>query len=181
MKRGTKLLILLLVCAVFVVAAVFVTRMKGSEEDPAETSTTEGFALLDRSIGEIKYMKWENTESEEIFAFENLGDIWSYTPIPAYTVDSDFMNTFASLFCPLTVFREIEDTSDLSAFGLDHPSAVIEVTFTDESVCSVTVGNITSIAGRCYIAVDGHVYTATSNLSAYSKKTLDNFAVPTAE
>ena len=168
MKRGIKLLILVLVLAALGGGYMLLSK-SGAEEEPEGPVVYEdgSYELFSIPTGDIDCISWTCTECEGEFAFKNLGEIWTYIPQPELNLDNDYMNTLGGLFARFNVFREMEMPENPADYGLDKPFVTVKILKTDGHEVTICFGDVTSVAGRRYCTVgDGKVYTVSSSVAS---------------
>lgn len=155
MKRGKKLLWLLLVLAVLIgaTAAASLLEPESGEED---TSTTV-FSLDPDSVTELG---WEYSE-EILFTASEAG--WVCAQDEAFPVDVSFLDAMLETLTEVRSSKTIEGAEDLDQYGLEVPVCVVTVT-TDETY-TLAIGLETSVGGERYFSTgDGNVYLVDSGI-----------------
>lgn len=175
MKRGKILLILLLAFAVLGGAFFFISRNAKPEEVYTPSSEELGFTCLSIPLGNIETMSWVCDGKDGDFSFRNLGEIWEYIPDDSLELDNDYMNQLAGMFANLTAYRELDWPDKPSDYGFDEPFLTVNITVVGGGQYDIIFGNMTSVAGRRYVATgNGKVYTVSSSVASAFNYELGN-------
>jgi len=98
------------------------------------------------------YGTYEITSEEDGYVFDDM---------PANIVDTEGFYELMNHSCAFGALRTVEENAaDLSVYGLDTPSAIVKVTYTDGKEFTLTLGSKERVSGNYYGMVndDGNVY-----------------------
>ncbi len=175
MKRGTKMMLLVLALAILLGGYVSVRQMNQTE---SVTETSGVFALTDKTDAEIASLRW--TKGEEAFSFVKQDGQWMPAEEPAWPVQQDTLNALAERLLSLQGTRKLEDIKELSDYGLAEPAIIVTAAWTDGSETSYVQGDATPFADGYYLLLsgqDGEVYTINTSLSSIFEYTRTELAV----
>lgn len=151
MKRGKKLLILLLVLAVLGGVTALLSNLNWEKETVADTSIT----IVSVDTETVTALSW--TYGEETPAFWKVNGAWEYTGDSAYPVDTTKLDLILLSVAEVVSTKTIEDVSDLADYGLDQPACAITIATDVET--TLLIGNETGMGGQRYASIgDGNVY-----------------------
>lgn len=154
MKRGKKLLSLLIVLAVLagLAAAVQLINPDGEDGD-TETETITVFDVGEQTITGIG---WSYEDVDLSFSYKE--DAWQYDDDSDFPVDAAPLETMADTLSLITSEKVIESPEDLAEYGLEEPVCTIRVTV-DGTTHQLLLGAETSMGGQRYLSNgDGNVY-----------------------
>lgn len=158
MKRGKKLVCLLLVFVLLCGAAYAASRLgaDGTAEQEAADSTV--FSLDADSVTALSYTHGDT------LAFEKENGEWVYTGDDAFPLASGYIDTMAAALSDISSSKTIDSPGDLSQYGLDEPEYSISVTAGE--TYSILIGDETAIGGERYLSTgDGKVYLVDSAIT----------------
>lgn len=160
MKRGKKLIWLLLVVVVLVGAMLLLPRLTAGEEPEPEPDTT--IELLNLDVDAVERISW--THEGQTLSFYEDGARWIKEDETAFPTLKSTITTMLEGFAPLTANGEVTDVSDLSAYGLDEPAITVTITVGGRTTV-VSIGDENALGGLRYVSVgDGKVYLVTTSL-----------------
>ncbi len=180
--RKKQMVILIVVLAAIVVAllAVFIGKKyqanKAEEEAEAETIYVGAFTPADVTEFSIN-------SGDELLQFDLDGDTWVYAADTDMEMDADSIETFLTSMGSVTATNVIEDVEDASDYGIDDPTTVFGVVFSDGSDYVFTFGEANDILGGYYVqltgaGVDDTVYLVSSSVvTSTLSKTAEDFQV----
>lgn len=154
MKRGKKLLTLLLVLVLLAAASFGATKLSVKTEAPEEEQTEKVFSLKPEKVTSLS---WEYSEA---LTFDR-EDGWTYRDNSAFPVEESFLNTILDTLADVESYKTIESVENWDTYGLEIPVCTISVT-TDETY-DLAIGIETSLGGQRYFSIgDGKVYLVDS-------------------
>jgi Tfp pilus assembly protein PilV len=172
---GKKLLILVVVLLVVAGAAAGVHKaLAAQDESQAQDTAAESMDIVPADSAEITVITWTydgvttnivpGTVTTEVTSTDGAVSTttsagWVYGEDTSYEIDQSFPDAMATAAASLTTASEMEDSSDLAAYGLDAPQVMVTV-IAAEQTYSFSFGNQTSLGGQRYLLYDGKVYTA---------------------
>lgn len=162
MKRGKKLLSMLLVLVILVGATVAVTQLTG-EDTAEEIIETAIFSLEPETVTAIS---WDY--SEEV-SFEKKNDSWVYAADDSFPLDESYIENMLDTLTEITSSKTIEAVEDWDQYTLEVPVCEIQVT-SGENTHTLKIGEETTLGGQRYLSIgDGNAYLVDSEV-------LDNFS-----
>lgn len=136
-------------------------------EDNTSQSSELSSLLYDKNPQDINNIEITNDQGtykiekfdEDVYGIKEL----MYVPMDFYRIQQ-ILDKSASLTVQKTV---VENSDDISKYGLDKPRAKFTVTFDDsaKTVKEVAIGNETPVSGKTYLMVDNNktVYTVNND------------------
>ncbi|MCQ2565353.1 MAG: DUF4340 domain-containing protein [Clostridia bacterium] len=165
MKRGIKLLVLLLVLGLLGGCNLLLSKQE-SAEDEETAAADEAYPILSIAAAKIEEMSWVCNGRTDVFDFSHRNGAWEYIPDTAKEPDNDYISSLADIFATFNAYRELEMPEDLSLYGLDQPYLTVDLKTADGDF-TFTFGNMTSVSGRRYCTIgDGKVYTVSSSAAS---------------
>lgn len=159
MKRGKKLISLLVVLAVVLGATYLATLL--TPEDTAEEATEPAAAVFTLDPETVTALSWYY--SEEI-GFEKDGDGWVYTEDPAFPLDETYISNMLDTLSEITASKTIEAVEDWDQYTLEVPICQITLT-ADGTAYTLKLGEETSLGGERYLSIgDGNAYLVDTNI-----------------
>lgn len=150
MNRGVKLLILLAVLVAVIVAAIVIVKLNEPEKIPI--STVSGDSVLQIDVANMKNLQW--TFGEEKYDFNFSAEGWTCNIQPDYVPDAERMARILLNLKDIRAERIINEPQDMSVYGLDAPSVVVNV-----DGVQIAFGDPSSLNSTYYMSLgDGKVY-----------------------
>lgn len=164
MKRGKKLILMLVALAIVCTAALAATKLAPKEgPDEEENSAVSIFSLSEDAVTKLAWTYNGGSQT-----FEAAGDGWTYTEDPAFPTKDSVLDAMVLALGQVDAYKTIEAPEDLAQYGLEEPVCTITVTAGSET--TLCLGNETGIGGQRYLSLgDGNVYLVDSGI-------LDSFA-----
>ena len=163
MKRGGKLLLLLVVLAVLGVGAYVAVKLGEQAEEreraAAETTEKETYAVSELTADDITKISWET--ADESLSFAKVNGEWKNTADDAFPVNGSVIDSQVETILSVTTGKEIQNTEDKSQFGFDTPA--VKVTLNDE--IEYVFGNPTNLTQGRFLLLNGKVYTVDYSLA----------------
>lgn len=157
MKRGKKLLTLLLVLVLLAAASFGATKLSVKTEAAEEEQAVTVFSL---DPEDVTSLSWEYSEE---LTFDRKEDGWTYRENTAFPVEESFLETILETLTDVESYKTIESVENWDAYGLEIPVCTISVT-TDETY-ELAIGMETSLGGQRYFSIgDGKVYLVESSV-----------------
>lgn len=167
MKRGKKLLVLLLALIVLGAGAWAATSLN-AEDDNTDTAESGEVVL---TADTLTSLSWAYGDAELSFTY---ADGWTYTPDSTFPLDESFLETIAEALTEVVANKVIEEPGDLAQFGLEEPVCTVTVNGT----ATLLLGNESTMGGEVYLSTgDGKVYLTDSSLLDCFAHTLSDLAV----
>jgi hypothetical protein len=170
MKRGNKLLLLLLALVVAVGAYLLVTRLTPDEGDGSVAGTT----LVKVSENDIKSISWVQGDTEA--SFERVGDIWSNTADREFPLSQGSGEKLVSAVDEVVSTRSFGGVTDFAQYGLEEPAMTVTVGYDDGTENTYALGNQNTVTSEYYMRLDnsGDVHLIGSDMySAFSVSLMD--------
>ena len=166
MKKGKRLLVLLIVLAVFCAGAVGLNLYtRGQEEKQAAEEPAEATVLLTTAAEDVTALSY-TLGDEEIQLTKQDGE-WVYAPRESFPLDSGKVSAMLSALSEISAVRTVAENADsLSDYGLETPQVSIAVTLADGAATAVDIGDKNGTTGDYYVRVSGKdgVYTVGADL-----------------
>lgn len=173
-KRKKKQLIFIFVCFTVILAAYLGSKyyqnhlLVDDEED--EISVLDIDTSLVNEIG--------ITNGEETINLQKDNDTWKCVDDKDFTIDSTKLQVFLDAAGSITSELKIENVTDMSQYGLDHPSLSISLQW-DSNLYTIYIGDRNTVAGGVYylkINDEDTVYTIENYKYNMLNKTKEDFA-----
>lgn len=183
MKRSIKMLMLLVVLAVFVGGYFGVQQLSKTEQVTEETGS---FDLNARTAEDVSGLSW--TLEGTVYDFVNNGGTWQKQGDAAFPVDQQKLQTMAEDLLAMKATRKLEDVTSPADYGLADPAFSVQVTWSSGTTTTYALGDATPFADGYYLSLSdqaGVAYTVEDDLSDIFDTTMTALAVkeiiPTAE
>lgn len=118
------------------------------------------------------------TGGEENINMQKDGDTWRCVEDDTFVIDKNKLQTFLDAAGKITSKLKIEDVTDMSQYGLDHPSLSISLQW-DSNLYTIYIGDQNTVAGGVYylkINDEDTVYTIENYKYNMLNKTKEDFA-----
>jgi hypothetical protein len=150
----------LLLLAALIGTVVYLNQQEKSEEP--DTSLEDEFGFVIETVAPLFEEEKLVTGIEIVPADGNTVGVardgeaaWVLTKPEGAEADPGMAEAAASQAATLEFVTEIENTSDLSVFGLDTPSHIIKIKFEDGSTRTLEIGDVTPSSSGYYARMDG--------------------------
>ena len=173
-KRKKKQLIFIFVCFTVILAAYLGSKYYQNhlpvDDEEDEISVLDIDTSLVNEIG--------ITNGEETINLQKDNDTWKCVDDEDFTIDSTKLQVFLDAAGSITSELKIEDVTDMSQYGLDHPSLSISLQW-DSNLYTIYIGDRNTVAGGVYylkINDEDTVYTIENYKYNMLNKTKEDFA-----
>lgn len=160
MKRGKKLIALLLVL-VLIVGATVLVKVLNQEEQPQGSGYTRVFSL---DPAKVTNLKWDYSFEA---SFSKTADGWVNDADAAFPVNENQLDEMLRILSDIGASQTIENVEDLEQYGLQYPYCTIQVT-ADGKTYDLALGDQNKYNGERYFTNgDGNVYTVNDTIAGY--------------
>ena len=173
-KRKKKQLIFIFVCFTMILAAYLGSKYYQNhlpvDDEEDEISVLDIDTSLVNEIG--------ITNGEETINLQKDNDTWKCVDDKDFTIDSTKLQVFLDAAGSITSELKIENVTDMSQYGLDHPSLSISLQW-DSNLYTIYIGDRNTVAGGVYylkINDEDTVYTIENYKYNMLNKTKEDFA-----
>ncbi|MBO5112663.1 MAG: DUF4340 domain-containing protein [Lachnospiraceae bacterium] len=173
-KRKKKQLIFIFVCFTVILAAYLGSKYYQNhlpvDDEEDEISVLDIDTSLVNEIG--------ITNGEETINLQKDNDTWKCVDDKDFTIDSTKLQVFLDAAGSITSELKIENVTDMSQYGLDHPSLSISLQW-DSNLYTIYIGDQNTVAGGVYylkINDEDTVYTIENYKYNMLNKTKEDFA-----
>lgn len=173
-KRKKKQLIFIFVCFTVILAAYLGSQYYQNhlpvDDEEDEISVLDIDTSLVNEIG--------ITNGEETINLQKDNDTWKCVDDKDFTIDSTKLQVFLDAAGSITSELKIENVTDMSQYGLDHPSLSISLQW-DSNLYTIYIGDRNTVAGGVYylkINDEDTVYTIENYKYNMLNKTKEDFA-----
>ena len=173
-KRKKKQLIFIFVCFTVILAAYLGSKYYHNhlpvDDEEDEISVLDIDTSLVNEIG--------ITNGEETINLQKDNDTWKCVDDEDFTIDSTKLQVFLDAAGSITSELKIENVTDMSQYGLDHPSLSISLQW-DSNLYTIYIGDRNTVAGGVYylkINDEDTVYTIENYKYNMLNKTKEDFA-----
>lgn len=166
MKRAKRIVILVVVLAVFCGATFALTRYQEKQEDIKNSDAV----ILSLLPEDVESLSWESDETQ--LAFHRGENGWFYDEDEAFPVSESKISDILSHFEAFGVSFIIENVEDYGQYGLDEPTCTLRLATADESY-DVKLGNFSKMDEKRYVDIgDGCVYLVNTDPMDYLESEL---------
>ena len=166
MKKGKRLLILLMAVAVFGVGAYWLNATTKQQEAAKEAAKeTEKTVLMTADTDQAATLTY--TRGDETIDLKKKDGAWVYTPREAFALDETKVTDMLTQLTNVEAVRTVADTAESAAdYGLDKPYVTVTLTDGSGTAQTLSLGNKNSVTGDYYAAVGGKtgVYTVSADV-----------------
>ena len=173
-KRKKKQLIFIFVCFTVILAAYLGSQYYQNhlpvDDEEDEISVLDIDTSLVNEIG--------ITNGEETINLQKDNDTWKCVDDKDFTIDSTKLQVFLDAAGSITSELKIENVTDMSQYGLDHPSLSISLQW-DSNLYTIYIGDRNTVAGGVYylkINDEDTVYTIENYKYNMLNKAKEDFA-----
>lgn len=173
MKRGKKMLALLLTLAVLVGGYFAVTALT---KEPEVTQAGGEYAVADVTNDNLTAMEW--TYNDQTITLQKTDTGWQNASDAAYPLDQQKAQTLADTLTQMKGTRELTGDLTLSDYGLAQPAFTVKATTKDGATVEYLMGDATALTSEYYVKVSGKdaIYTVADSLSDVFSKGLNELA-----
>ena len=167
-----KQYVILIAVLAAALAAVFGIRAFKSSREKAEAKKQEEETVYACKFEADGVTSFSYQYDGQTLTFERTEDGWKTPDDETAALDADAVDTVIDTFSSVTAGSVISDVSDLSEYGLDAPTQVMSISFSDGSVKTLSFGMENQVVGGQYLQVggDANVYLVDST---YTETTLN--------
>lgn len=168
MKRGKKLLALLLVLVLVLGATYAVTILNPENEQVEEETATTVFTV---DADTVTYISWDYYEP---VGFEKIDDQWVYVEDSQFPLNSSYIDTMLDVLTEVTAYKTIEAVEDWDQYTLEAPYC--EITLIADGIdYTLKIGEENALGGQRYFSTgDGNAYLIDSSvLDAFTYELYD--------
>ena len=175
MKRGKKMLLLLLALALCV-GGYYGTQML-NQKNASVTEETGTFALDSHSADQLAGLNWVN--GEEAFAFTLADGAWSVAGNPAFPLNQEDVQGMADELMAVSGTRQLDGATDLSIYGLSEPAFTVTASWSDGTSTTYAMGAETPFGDGYYVSSgkENIVYTIEDDIADIFDTTMNDLAV----
>lgn len=173
-KRKKKQLIFIFVCFTVILAAYL--GSKYYQNHLPVDDEEDGISVLDIDTSLVNEIGITN--GEETINLQKDNDTWKCVDDKDFTIDSTKLQVFLDAAGSITSELKIENVTDMSQYGLDHPSLSISLQW-DSNLYTIYIGDRNTVAGGVYylkINDEDTVYTIENYKYNMLNKTKEDFA-----
>ena len=146
-----KLYIILLIILAFAVAVlvgvVFGKKANEQREQEAEEANTVYVNQFD--VSDVTAFSYLIDNQVAMFSLED--GVWSYMSDTSWTLDTEKVEDFLTQMSEVTANTVIEDAEDTSQYGIDQPTQMFAVVFSDGSSLTYLFGSENDVVGGTYL------------------------------
>lgn len=169
--KGKKKLIILTLILLILLAVFFALRAFNAAEEEKKEQEEEATQIQLVEMSNLSAISYEY-ESEQ-FTFEKQDGAWVFADEPEVTLSQDTVETLETEITGLTAVRSLEDTDELSDYGLEDAQYTIKVENEDGDSYTIYIGN--GVDSDYYLTLNDktNIYTGGSGLVSalqYDKK-----------
>lgn len=162
-KQTIKLIIVILVLCVAIAGYVLVKKHseKKEQEDKKEETIYEVTKFNTDDVTSFMY-----TFNKKTYSLEKKDDKWIYKEDKSVDIDTDQVKSLLDEVSNVTSKVKIENTDDLSQYGLDKPVNVITINLKDTKL-TINIGDCNTSSGDYYLSLgdEKDVYTVSSTVA----------------
>ncbi len=148
-KQFIGLLIVLVVVVAALVGVIFANKQKEKQQEAEEEAAIVYVNAFD--VSDVTAFTYLQDETLVMFSLEEDG--WIYYGDTSLVLDEDLIEDFLTEMSQVTANSVLEDVSDTSEYGVDDPSQLFAVVFSDGSSLTYCFGIENSMVGGIYVQV----------------------------
>lgn len=160
MKKHKGLIILAVVFLLLVAVYFGISQyLSAAEERQADAEEANKIYVTNiTGITKISY-----TDGQDSFSFTKTDNNWSYDGDSAFPLDDSYVTYMESELEKIEAVRKLENTEELSSYGLDNPMYIIHITDAEGTVTDINIGN--TAGENYYLTIDkSTIYTVDSTV-----------------
>ncbi len=143
------LLIILAIAVAVLVGVVFGKKANEQREQEAEEANTVYVNQFD--VSDVTAFSYLIDNQVAMFSLED--GVWSYMSDTSWTLDTEKVEDFLTQMSEVTANTVIEDAEDTSQYGIDQPTQMFAVVFSDGSSLTYLFGSENDVVGGTYLQV----------------------------
>ncbi len=149
---------------------------EGTETEIVEEEIDERCYLTDKTIDDILSVNVVNSLGEYDIIKED--DLWTIDGLQTAAISNDAVKTLATNVAAMTASDFVEENAeDLAKYGLDKPTAIVTVNYTDGTEFSFSMGNeVAADTTKIYFCETGKTTVYTYKASSLSLFNEEKFA-----
>lgn len=171
-KNGKNILTLIILLIVLggLIAGYLILKHFNSLESKEEDSS---FTLLDKTDKTVTALRYSSAETDLSFVYEN--DVWEYALDSNFPLQQDALQNMAVTASTVTAKTQVSGGSTEETYGLNAPSLIVDVTFSDGSTYTYTFGDINDFNGYQYFTIseDNTIYMVDAAMAKSFGSTLN--------
>lgn len=176
-KQNRTLIILVVLLAILCVGYVGIVKYKevqDQKQQEASEAEEEANKIVLNQMDNVAAISFNTADGQ--LSFHAHDDVWHYDGDEAFPLNTTKLNTILNSMNPLEATRKLEETEDLSNYGLTEPSNTVTITDNAGNQKVLNIGSMNEYSGDYYasIAGDDSVYTIGSTLVSGLDVTLDD-------
>ena len=148
-KLSIILLIILAIAVAVLVGVVFGKKANEQREQEAEEANTVYVNQFD--VSDVTAFSYLIDNQVAMFSLED--GVWSYMSDTSWTLDTEKVEDFLTQMSEVTANTVIEDAEDTSQYGIDQPTQMFAVVFSDGSSLTYLFGSENDVVGGTYLQV----------------------------
>lgn len=149
-SQQIKSLLTLIIVFMLVLFMFLVIHHIAEESAAASEGSVSPIISFDAgSLANISFLR-----ADEHYSFSSFNGFWILDSSPELSISQDFMNSLALILSSVTPILSINSPADLSAYGLDEPSATVQLTLFDGETIKFYIGDRNSRTLDYYIRLD---------------------------
>ena len=163
-KQVRRIVVAVCVVGALLAATLLLYLLPGGSSSSSDTSSEAKISLLSLKSSDIQNMSVTN--SSGTYNITHTGtDTYSIDPLKEAPINLSDLKTRLSAVAGLSATLEVaKDVTDLSPYGLDNPTATIDITTEAGKSYTIKIGNETPTSSGYYVLKPGtnDVYVSTS-------------------
>ncbi|MCC8081141.1 MAG: DUF4340 domain-containing protein [Lachnospiraceae bacterium] len=166
--RKKQYLTLVIILIIIVAALIAVILGKKAQTKKAEAEEEASIVYVNAfETGDVTTFSYQL--DGETVSFELQDEQWVYTGDTTMEIDAEEVESFLTTMSEMDADSVIEDAEDTDQYGLDEPSQIFTVEFSDGSAQTYEFGIENEMVGGYYLqttdsAEDGTVYLISSSI-----------------
>lgn len=170
-KRNT---LVVLLAMLVVVCGVYFGVSKYSEAQMNEETQAEEESIPMIQMDDVVAVSYDNETAS--LSFEKQEDEWICLEQEDFPLIQNRINSIANAMKDMSANRKLDDTTDLSQFGLDQVTKTVTAEDSEGNTKTLKIGNVNEYTGDYYAMVEGDdtIYTIADSIVNYTDYTLDD-------
>ena len=154
-RQKTLIVIGLVVIALLAAAAAMLLKAPPAKDTEGKDKGAEDvFSLLEHDMDEVSHISVKNENG--VYGVKQEEGGFMVSDIPAELVNTEYLQLLLDEAGRIAVQEKVSDSPrDLSVYGLDHPRAVVDIDYTDNTKAQLLLGQEEPLSDGVYVRLSG--------------------------
>lgn len=173
-KKKKKNTVIVLLGVLIVACGAYVGVLKYNEAQEGKGTEEEDTSIPIIAMEDVVAVSYDNETAA--LSFVKQEDTWINTEQEDFPLMQNRINSIANAMKNMSANRKLDDTDDLSQYGLDDVTKTVTAEDADGNTKTLKIGDVNEYTGDYYAMVEGDdsVYTISEGIVNYTDYTLDD-------